>query len=182
MGGQRQSPQGRGAERGADRRAARPQASAEGRLIAGTRAPAVAAIFHIFDHLLRDVAAVDAVDDMQCSVDAGGQPARGNEFPVVDVASVPDQFYLRELLLEGVEEIVVRRRGQTVEQPGLGQKEGAGAVGLRGDPPSSSFMFPPVDYGAWMRSARPGGKLIGVKWRSVGRSDDRPAKQRERFG
>ena len=32
VGGQRQPPQGRGAERGADRRAARPQASAEGRL------------------------------------------------------------------------------------------------------------------------------------------------------
>jgi hypothetical protein len=76
---------------------------------------------------------------VQREVDAGGEPARGRDAAAVDEAQAAPELDVRKLLGEAVEEVVVSRRGDTLQEASARELECAGAdrhrdIGTRARP------------------------------------------------
>ncbi|MNO90196.1 hypothetical protein D3C76_817000 [compost metagenome] len=76
-----------------------------------------------------DIAAAVGFHQRQCQIDAGSDPCRSPDRALLDEDRVGVHLQSREALLQGVAQSPVGRGAAAVEQPGLGQQEGAAAHG-----------------------------------------------------
>ena len=82
---------------------------------------------HAPGHLVRDLGAVVAADEVEAEVDAGRAPRRGEDVALVDVEHVRLHADARVARAERVVVAPVRGRALAVQQAGRGQDEDAGA-------------------------------------------------------